>query len=172
MWCPHCWVVLHCGLGQGLLPYQVASSSIQPFGHNRREPKIGGCAPFRGELQPHLTQRHLGRGLPPYQVASWSTIRLATIKIGQKLGALALFWFWGGSRVPHLAQCGLDQAPPSCQVSSWSIQPFGHNRHEPNIGEGALSPFWGWGAGSPSNTMSSGPRPTSVPSGILIHAAV
>ena len=24
-----------CGLGPGLLPYQVASSSIQPFGHNR-----------------------------------------------------------------------------------------------------------------------------------------
>jgi len=27
-------------------------------------------------------------------------------------------------------------------------------------------------AGSPSNTMSPGPRPTSVPSGILIHQAV
>ena len=34
--------------------------------------KLGGCAPFRGELQPHLTQRRLGRGLPPYQVASYS----------------------------------------------------------------------------------------------------
>ena len=38
-----------CGLSRGLLPYQVVSSSIQPFGHNRHEPKIGGCAPFRGE---------------------------------------------------------------------------------------------------------------------------
>ena len=37
-----------CGLGRSLLPYQVASSSIQPFGHNRHEPKTGGCAPFRG----------------------------------------------------------------------------------------------------------------------------
>ena len=37
---------------------------------------------------------------------------------------------------------------------------------------GALPPLWGVGAGSPSNTMSSEPRPTSVPSGILIHAAV
>jgi len=34
------------------------------------ELKTGGCAPFRGELQPHLTQRRLGRRLPPYQVAS------------------------------------------------------------------------------------------------------
>jgi len=39
-----------CGLGQGLLPYQVASSSIQPFGYNRHGPKIGwgGCALFLG----------------------------------------------------------------------------------------------------------------------------
>ena len=29
-----------------------------------------------------------------------------------------------------------------------------------------------WGVGSPSNTMSPGPRPTSVPSGILIHPTV
>jgi len=39
-----------CGLGRGLLPYQVASSSIQPFGHNRRALKLGGggCAVFYG----------------------------------------------------------------------------------------------------------------------------
>ena len=36
----------------------------------------------------------------------------------------------------------------------------------------ALPPFWGGGAGSPSNTMSLGPRPTSLPSGILIHPAI
>ena len=33
------------------------------------------------------------------------------------------------------------------------------------------APFRG-GAGSPSNTMSPGPRPTSVPSSILIHPTV
>ena len=37
-----------CGLGQGLLAYQVASSSIQPFGHNRHGPKIGGFGPLLG----------------------------------------------------------------------------------------------------------------------------
>jgi len=36
---------------------------------------------------------------------------------------------------------------------------------------GLLCPF-PWGAESPYNTMSPGPRPTSVASGILIHAAV
>jgi len=37
---------------------------------------------------------------------------------------------------------------------------------------GACCAHFRWGAGSPSNTMSPGPRPTSVPSGILIHSAV
>jgi len=38
--------------------------------------------------------------------------------------------------------------------------------------EWLLCPFRGRGAGSPSSTMSPGLRPTSIPSGILIHAAV
>jgi len=38
---------------------------------------------------------------------------------------------------------------------------------------GAVPPFlWGERPGSPSNTMSPWPRPTSVPSGILIHPAI
>ena len=37
---------IQCGLRRGLLRYQVASSSIQPFGHNRHGPKIGWGVPF------------------------------------------------------------------------------------------------------------------------------
>jgi len=37
---------------------------------------------------------------------------------------------------------------------------------------GVLPPFWDGVPGSPSNTMSLGPRPTSLPSGILIHPAI
>jgi len=37
---------------------------------------------------------------------------------------------------------------------------------------GLLCPFSRRGAGSPSNTMTPGPRPTFVPSGILIHPTV
>ena len=59
-----------CGLGRGLLPYQVASSSIQHLATIDMGRKLGGCAPFRGELRPHRTQRRVGRGLPPYQMAS------------------------------------------------------------------------------------------------------
>jgi len=37
---------------------------------------------------------------------------------------------------------------------------------------GDCSTHFRGGAGSPSNTLLPGPRPTSVPSGILIHPAV
>jgi len=79
------------GLGWGLHPFQVASSSIQPFGHNRHGPKSGRLYPFRGgELGPHLTQCHLGqesRDLSPYQVASWSIQPFGQIDMVRKLGA-------------------------------------------------------------------------------------
>jgi len=43
---PH---LAQCGLGRGLSPYQVESWSIEPFGHNRYGPKIGGgLCPFGG----------------------------------------------------------------------------------------------------------------------------
>ena len=38
-----------CGLGWGLLPYEVASLSIQPFGHNRHGRKLGVPPGFGGE---------------------------------------------------------------------------------------------------------------------------
>jgi len=50
------------------------------------------------------------------------------------------------------------------------MQPFGHNKHGPKIW--GLRPLLERGAGSPSNTKSPGLRPTSTPSGILIHAAI
>jgi len=72
-----------CHLRRGLPLYQVASWSIQLFGHNRHGPQFiwmqtsgsKTAVPLsvqQGELAPHLTQCGLGRGLPPHQVASWS----------------------------------------------------------------------------------------------------
>jgi len=85
--------LIQCGLGRGLLPYQVVSSFIQPFAHNWHEPKTRGSAPFRGELRPHLTQRRLGQGLPLYQVASWSNQPFGHNIHGPKIrsGGCALF---------------------------------------------------------------------------------
>jgi len=109
-----------------------------------------------------------GRGLRTKWHLDLSS-RLATIDIGRKLGGGAPF-FGRGSWGPHLSQCGLGRGLPTCQVPSWSIQPFGHNRHGPKIV--GLCPFWGGGAGSPSNTMWPGSRPTCLPSFILIHPTV
>ena len=77
---------------------------------------------------------------------------------------------------PHLTQSRLGRGLPPCQVPASSIQPLGRNKHGPKIGWpkiwGLCPPFGEWGAGSPSNTKSPGPRPTSIPSDILIHAAI
>jgi len=73
-----------------------------------------------------------------------------------------------GDLSPYVTQCGLGRGLPLHQVAPWSIQSFGHNRHGPKIGGGALCPpFWEGVAGSRSSTMWSGPRPTSILSGIL-----
>ena len=90
-------------------------------GNNRRGPKRWGLlCPFRAELGPRLIQCGLGRCLLPYQVASSS------------------------------------------------IQPFGHNKRVPKLGGSGCALC----SGSPSNTKSPGPRPTSIPSAILVHPVV
>jgi len=94
--------------------------------------------------------------------------RLATIDMGQKLGG---YCWEGGCWVSYLTQCSLGQGLPSYQVASWSLQPFGHNRRGPKCKSGGCALFREK-LGPPPNTMSPGPRPTSVPSGILLHPAV
>jgi len=115
--------LIQCGLGRGLFPYQVASSSIQLFGHNGHWTKIGGLCPFRGGETGSPSKVAWAKA---YLHTKWhidASSRLATIKMRRKFGGSA-----------HL--------------------------------------FWGRGAGSPSSTMWPGPRPTSMPSAILIHPAV
>jgi len=135
---PH---VTQCGVGRGLPPYQVVSWSIQPFGHNRHGPKIGGglCPFFRGAGSPSSTMWP-GRGLPPYQVASWFIQPYGQcVDMGRKLREGLCLLFGDGERGTYLTQCRLGRGLPSCQVASWSIQPFSHNRYGPKIGR--LCPF-------------------------------
>jgi len=56
--------------------------------------------------------------------------------------------------------------------TKWHLDPSNHLATI-DMGQkvGVLCPFPG-GAASLSNTMSSGPRPTSIPSGILVHPAI
>jgi len=97
----------------------------------------------------------------------WATV--ATIDMSRKEGRGCCAPF-AGKLGPRLTQCGLGRGLLPYQVASSSIRPFGHNRHGLKIVWG-LCPFSG-GTGSPSNTKSPVPRPTSIPSGILVHPAV
>ena len=91
-----------CGLGRGLLPYQVASSSIQPFGYNRHGPKTGDVHLLGGlELGPHLTQC---RWAEAYLRTKWHldpSSRLATIGMGRKLGDPPPFGGGGAASPPN-----------------------------------------------------------------------
>jgi len=104
------------------------------------------------------TKWHLDPSVWPQQ--TWPKIRGGSVPLG------------GGVKLGlHLAQYGPGQGLPPCQVPSGSIQPFGHNRHGPKIGGCSVPLFGGGRAGFPS-TMSLGPMPTSLPSGILTHPAI
>jgi len=128
---------LPSGLGQfeprpTLPSYQVASWSMQPFGHNRHGPKIGELCPLLVEL---VRIKHNVARAEAYLHTKWHldpSSRLATTDIGRKLGAVPPFWR-KGELGPHLAQCGMGQGLPPYQVAFWSIQPFGHNRHGSKI---------------------------------------
>jgi len=77
-----------------------------------------------------------------------------------------------GRAESHLTQSRLGWGLSPCQVLSWSIQPSGHNKHGPKIG-GGLCPLFGGGKQGPHLTQSRRkPRPTFIPSGILIYAAI
>jgi len=130
----------------------------------------GGIAPLgEGELGPHLTQCGLGQGLSPYQVVFWSI--QTTIDMGRKLdGCYAPFVGEGGELGPHVTQCGLGWGLPPYQMASYT-----------DADNACTHKFWNCGAAvplsigeaeSPSNTMWPGPRPTCMPSFILIHPVI
>jgi len=76
-----------------------------------------------------------------------------------------------GELGPHLTQCRLGRGLPP---TKWHLDPCSRLATK-DMGRklgGCCASFWRGGAGSPSNTMWPGPRPTYVPSGILIHPAV
>jgi len=73
---------------------------------------------------------------------------------------------WHYSKVPS---CTKDRQELS---SCWDGRPFGHNKHGPKTGGCCSVLGEAVQAGSPSNTVWPGPKPTSVPSGTLIHPTV
>jgi len=124
---PH---LTQCDQGWGLPPYQVASWSIQPFGHNWHGPKIGDCAPL-GEGS-WVASNTMWPGPRPISMPSFILIHPAVRPqqtCTENWGCCAPF-FWGGGRKlgPYLTtQCGLGRGLPPYHMASWSIQPFGYN---------------------------------------------
>ena len=104
-----------CRLGRGLPPYQVASLSIQPLGHNRHEPKIRGAGSPYNIMSPGPRSTSLPSGILIHPAGH--------NKHGLKVWGCAPLGEWELS--PYLTQCGQCWGLPACQVSSWSVQPFG-----------------------------------------------
>ena len=109
------------GLGWAQLPYQVGSSSIQPFGHNRHGPETG-AAHLWGELDPHLTQP-LGPRPTSLPCAILNHQPFGRSRYVLKIGGSAPFGGGGaGSPTPHLTQCGHGPRP-TCTPSFMLTHP-------------------------------------------------
>ena len=162
-----------CGLGQGLLPYQVASSSIQPFAHNlEMEQKLGLHAPLLGGAATPCNNVALAE---VYLRTEWHldpSSCLATIDMGQKLGGGCAVSSGGESWVPITHKVAWAEAYLHIK---WHLSQSSRLATT-DIGRklGAIYAPLGKGSWSPSYTMSPVTRPTSVdlPSSILIHLAV
>jgi len=123
--------LIQCGRGRGLLPYQVATSSIQPFGHNRHGPKIE-CALFLGVAgSPSNTKTP---GPRPTSIPSGILVHPAVWPQRTLVKNWGLAPLGEEELAPHLTQCRVGRGLPPYQVASWSMQPFGHNRRGPKIG--------------------------------------
>ena len=128
------------GLGRGLLPYWVASSSIQQSGHNIHGPKTGGSAPLWGEAA-GFPSNTMSLGLRPTSLPSGILIYPAIWPQhvwAENWGASPPFGGVGAESQSNTMS--RERRPTSYQVASWSIQPFGHKRYGPKIGGFVL--FW------------------------------
>jgi len=88
--------------------------------------------------------------------------------MGPKLRAVPLL---GGELGSHLTQCGRGRGLPHAKFHLGPANRLSTIDNGPKSGGGLLCPLF-WEAGSPSNTVWPGPRPTSTPSFIFIHQVI
>jgi len=123
-------------------------------------PPLGGAGSASNTMSPGPRSTSVPSGTPMYPTV-WPTLTSV-----ENWGAVPPL---GGELGPHLTQSRLGRGLPPYQVASYAIQSFGHNGYGPKIGGAVL--LLG-GARSPSKTMWPGPRPTCIPSLILIRPTV
>jgi len=109
--------------------------------------------------------------------------------VGWTVGlAVKLCKHWFDSRSNYLSNCGNHWQPcselgapntmwhgPRPTLDQWHLDPSSRLATIDmgrKLGRGSAPFFWEGEAGFPSNTKSPGKRPTSIPSGILIHPAI
>ena len=131
-----------CNRGRGLLPCQVASSSIQPFGHNRHGPKIGwGLCFFLGGGS-WVPMQHKVAWAEAYLHTKWHlspSSRLATTYVGRKLGDCAPFRRGVAGSLSNRKSPGLRSTSVPCGIlihpAIWPQQTWNENW--------GLCCFWG-----------------------------
>ena len=137
------------------MPSLSTQTKHQPFGHNRHGSIIArGLCPFGGAGSP--------------SIAMWPQPRPISVTSGILIHAAV----WVD---PHLtlSLLGRDLLSPYLNPTKWHLHPFSPlTTTEMGRKLECCAPFWCERAGSPCNTMSLGPRPTSLPSGTLIHPTV
>jgi len=117
-----------CGLGRGLLPYQVASSFIQQFNHNRHGPKTGRLCPFYWEAVTPSNRTSPG---PRFTSIPSGIQPFATVDMAKNWMGLCLFS--GGAGSPSNTKLP-GPWPTSIPSGILVIQLLGHNGHWPKIG--------------------------------------
>jgi len=128
--------------------------------------EIWGLCPLESGAGSTSNAMLSAQGLSLYQVVSLSIQPFSHNKHGSKIGSCAPLF--GGEGAEHNVAW-----VEAYRHAKWYTDPCSHLATI-DMGKklGALPPFLGRGAGSSPNAMFLGSRPTSTPSGILIHSAV
>ena len=133
---PH---LTQCGQGRSLPPCQVAYWYIQPFGHNRPRPKIGGCALWGRSGSPSNNVHGSRSTSLPSGILIHPAL-LATTGVGENWGLCPFFERGGGGSPYNTTSRGLRFIPePSgilIHLAVWPQQTWAKNW------VGAVPFFW------------------------------
>ena len=132
--------------------------------------KEGGCCALSGGLRSHLSPCGSGRGLPVSQVTSRSIRPFVHNRHKPKIGGCCATFLGGAGS--HITQCDHGRGLLPYQVA-FLLDPSSRLATiyaGPKMGVAAV-PLRAV-AGTPSNTMWPGPRPTSIRNDVVIHPAV